>query len=73
MINHVLEGTLPPHVHQQGGSDPTAAGGSSQAKAKELSLVTQRANVHDGDSFDIFRRNDIDLSKVNIGKRYMYM
>eukprot|EP00731_Ephydatia_muelleri_P012141 Em0006g1035a len=68
VINHVLEGTLPPHVHQQGGSDPTAAGGSSQAK--ELSLVTQRANVHDGDSFDIFRRNDIDLSKVNIGKRY---
>ncbi|GAB6033363.1 hypothetical protein CHUAL_013128 [Chamberlinius hualienensis] len=33
------------------------------------SLIEQRRNVFDNDEFDIFRRSDIDLSRVHRGKR----
>ena len=72
VINHILEGTLPPHMHQPSGSAPKVQAASGSAQAKEYSLVSQRANVFDGDNFDVFRRSDIDLSKVSVGKRYVF-
>ena len=34
------------------------------------SLLEQRASVFDNDEFDVLRREDIDFSRVHIGKRY---
>lgn len=36
---------------------------------KELSLVEQRANVYNNDEFDIFNRENIDLSRIHRGKK----
>lgn len=35
----------------------------------ERGLLEHRAGVYDGDEFDVFRRKDVDLSHVHIGKR----
>lgn len=32
--------------------------------------LNKRSNIYDNDEFDIFHREKIDLSKVNIGKRF---
>ena len=32
------------------------------------SLLDQRSNIYDNDEFDVFRRKDVDLTKVHIGK-----
>lgn len=32
--------------------------------------LNKRSNIYDNDEFDIFHREEIDLSKVNIGKRF---
>ena len=35
-----------------------------------LSLLDQRSSVFDGDEFDVFRRKkDVDLSRIQVGKR----
>ena len=33
------------------------------------SLLDQRSNVYDNDEFDVFRRKDVDRSRVHIGKK----
>ena len=44
-----------------------------QGKGEEgLSLLDQRSSVFDGDEFDVFqRKKDVDLSRVQVGKRYL--
>ena len=34
------------------------------------SVLAERRNVYDGDSFDVFSRNDIDTQRMHKGKRY---
>ena len=42
-----------------------------QGRGEEgLSLLDQRSSVFDGDEFDVFRRKkDVDLSRIQVGKR----
>ena len=47
---------------------PTAGGGGSGGFHGD-SLLEQRSNVYDNDEFDVFRRKDIDRSRVHIGKK----
>ena len=34
-------------------------------------MLDERSGVYDYDEFDVFKRNDIDLSRVHIGKKYV--
>ena len=45
-------------------SEPAPIGGSHGE-----SLLEQRSNIYDNDEFDVFRRKDIDRSRVHIGKK----
>lgn len=36
---------------------------------KDLPLLGQRANIYDNDEFDIFNRENIDLSRIHRGKK----
>jgi hypothetical protein len=49
-----------------------AAKSAGKASAKP-DILASRRNVYDGDEFDIFSRNDVDVSKMHIGKRYVHV
>ena len=38
----------------------------------ELELISQRDNIFSGDKFDIFSRDDVDISQIHIGKKEHY-
>ncbi len=50
------------------GAERPAVGGEEK-KEGGLSLVEQRSSVFDNDEFDVFRREAVDLSRVQIGKK----
>jgi hypothetical protein len=54
---------------EEGLSLDQAGGGSSGDGFHGDSLLDQRSNVYDNDEFDVFRRKDIDRSRVHIGKK----
>ena len=43
--------------------------GEVKKKEEGVSLVDQRTSVFDNDEFDVFRRKEVDFSRVHIGKR----
>ena len=49
--------------------DQAGAGGGSGGGFHGDSLLDQRSSVFDNDEFDVFRRKDVDRSRVHIGKR----
>ena len=53
----------------RGGGEGREVRGGGAGKERERDLVDQRAGVYDGDEFDVFRRKDVNLSQVHIGKR----
>lgn len=46
-----------------------ASGGGSSGLEKQESLLEQRSSIFDNDEFDVFRRKDVDRSRVHIGKK----
>ena len=42
---------------------------SGQPHEERESLLEQRSSVFDNDEFDVFRRKDVDRSRVHIGKK----
>lgn len=34
--------------------------------------LSSRKNIYDNDEFDVYTKNKIDLSKVYLGKKYLY-
>lgn len=61
VINAVLEDKLPPSLQSLDRMMPRTV--------PEDTVLTKRHNVFDNDEFDVFRRDDIDKSKVFKGKR----
>ncbi|XP_066597919.1 activating signal cointegrator 1 complex subunit 2 [Prorops nasuta] len=71
VINAVLEKTLPPHLQKLLDTsmlsippDPMAT-----SAAVDAAIGRERLNVFDNDEFDIMTRDNIDLSKIHIGKK----
>ena len=38
---------------------------------KELSVLQQRSNIYDNDEFDVFNQNNVDLSRIHRGKKFV--
>ena len=51
---------------REGGLSPAGSGGDGYHGD---SLLDQRSGVYDNDEFDVFRRKDVDRSRVHIGKK----
>ena len=49
--------------------DQAGAGGGGGDGFHGDSLLDQRSSVFDNDEFDVFRRKDVDRSRVHIGKK----
>ena len=76
VINHVLEDNLPPHLKHSGSrvstndrDSPSAKPNTNKKEEERLGFVDQRSSVFDNDEFDVFRRKDVNLDQVHIGKR----
>ncbi|CAH1268350.1 ASCC2 [Branchiostoma lanceolatum] len=67
VINDILEENLPPKLQKLDRSMKRPA--EKKEETVETTLLSQRANVFAGDEFDVFSRDDIDMSKVFKGKR----
>ena len=59
-------------VEQETGNE-TKAGTEQPRNGTSKSLVEQRSNIYDNDEFDVFRRKDVDLNRIHIGKKYVYL
>lgn len=68
MIDAILEGKTTisncDNVEEHN-SHVTAVMTSTEA----TSLLSERSNIYDHDEFDVFHHDDIDLSRVHIGKK----
>eukprot|EP00058_Branchiostoma_floridae_P015512 XP_002601000.1 hypothetical protein BRAFLDRAFT_128159 [Branchiostoma floridae] len=67
VINDILEEKLPAKLQKLDRSMKRPA--EKKTEDVETTLLSQRANVFAGDEFDVFSRDDIDMSKVFKGKR----
>ncbi|XP_034834671.1 activating signal cointegrator 1 complex subunit 2 [Maniola hyperantus] len=67
VINAVLEDTLANNLRGLDRSLPIIPDDILDEKFLETGI--QRLNVFDGDEFDIMTRDDVDLSKIHIGKK----
>ena len=65
VITAVLEDRLLPSLQKLDKSQERSA----PPALPPQTLIEQRANIHDNDEFDIFRREDVDLSRVHKGKK----
>ena len=45
------------------------ASGTNVELKEEFSEINLRKNVYDNDDFDIFKRDDVDLSNIHLGKK----
>ncbi|XP_078682553.1 activating signal cointegrator 1 complex subunit 2-like isoform X1 [Branchiostoma floridae x Branchiostoma belcheri] len=68
VINDILEEKLPAKLQKLDRSMKRPAE-KKKEEVVETTLLSQRANVFAGDEFDVFSRDDIDMSKVFKGKR----
>jgi hypothetical protein len=83
VIDRVLNENYPSHIERldrgmgrkETGTDlqVALAPQHSLEDIAQLDNVSTRANVHDGDEFDIFRHGSIDSAKVIHGKKEMYV
>ncbi len=39
--------------------------------SKDLSLLEQRSNIYNHDEFDIFNKDNIDLTRIHRGKKFV--
>ncbi len=39
---------------------------------KDWSLVEQRSNIYDNDEFDLFNRDNVDLTRIHRGKKFVH-
>lgn len=46
---------------------------SQLKKDEEFVELSSRRNIFDNDDFDVFRKDKIDLSKVSLGKRFLFL
>ncbi|XP_026741943.1 activating signal cointegrator 1 complex subunit 2 isoform X1 [Trichoplusia ni] len=67
VINSILEDTLADSLRGVDQSLPIIPEDPCDKKFLETGI--QRLNVFDGDQFDIMTRDDVDLSKIHVGKR----
>ncbi|XP_068617826.1 activating signal cointegrator 1 complex subunit 2 [Battus philenor] len=67
VINSLLEGTLAEPLKGIDQSLPIIP--EDPVDRKYLETGIQRLNVFDGDQFDIMSRDDVDVSKIHVGKR----
>ncbi|XP_063625710.1 activating signal cointegrator 1 complex subunit 2 [Cydia splendana] len=67
VINSILEDTLDASLRGLDQSLPIIP--KDLLDEKFLETGVQRLNVFDGDQFDIMTRDDVDLSKIHVGKR----
>ncbi|CAG4994667.1 unnamed protein product [Parnassius apollo] len=67
VINSLLEGTLAEPLKGIDQSLPIIP--EDPVDKKFLETGIQRLNVFDGDEFDIMTRDDVDLSKIHVGKK----
>ena len=42
--------------------------GSGFVEEEDKSLALQRRNIYDNDEFDVFRADNVDMSKIHQGK-----
>ncbi|CAG0891869.1 unnamed protein product [Darwinula stevensoni] len=66
VINAVLEESLPPGLASM---DHTLPRQAIPEQTAPPSALESRHCIYDGDEFDIFRRDDVDLSKIHRGKK----
>ncbi|CAH4030227.1 unnamed protein product [Pieris brassicae] len=67
VVNSVLEDTLAEPLRKLDKDLPIIP--EDPVDRKFLETGVERLNVFDGDQFDIMTRDDVDLSKIHIGKR----
>ncbi|XP_061719107.1 activating signal cointegrator 1 complex subunit 2 [Cydia pomonella] len=67
VINSILEDTLDASLRGLDQSLPIIP--KDPVDEKFLETGVQRLNVFDGDQFDIMTRDDVDLTKIHVGKR----
>ncbi|XP_063537394.1 activating signal cointegrator 1 complex subunit 2 [Cydia strobilella] len=67
VINSILEDTLDASLRGLDQSLPIIPKDALDEKFLETGV--QRLNVFDGDQFDIMTRDDVDLTKIHVGKR----
>ncbi|XP_050415433.1 activating signal cointegrator 1 complex subunit 2 [Patella vulgata] len=64
VINCILEDKVPPSLQDLDTTLPR-----QPPPSKPELLVETRRNIYDGDEFDVFRRDDIDMSRIHKGKK----
>ncbi|KAF6738981.1 Activating signal cointegrator 1 complex subunit 2 [Oryzias melastigma] len=63
VINNILEDRLPPALNQLDRATPRPV------KEELPAVLSSRSNVFDDDEFDVFRRDQVDMSRVWKGRR----
>ncbi|CAF1019251.1 unnamed protein product [Rotaria sordida] len=77
LVNALFDNTVPEHLKFEASSTTSSLLPSSIFTneneipfiSKDFSILEQRSNIYDNDEFDIFNRDNIDLTKIHRGKK----
>ncbi|CAF0837772.1 unnamed protein product [Rotaria sp. Silwood1] len=77
LVNALFDNTVPEHLKFEPSSTTSVLVSSSKItnanekpfSSKDFSLLEQRSNIYDNDEFDLFNRDDIDLTRIHRGKK----
>jgi hypothetical protein len=74
LVNALFDNTVPEQVKFEESSAFAASSNIENEKSfipKDLSLLGQRLNIYDNDEFDIFNQDNVDLSRIHRGKKFV--
>lgn len=72
-VNALLEeSTLPAHLRNANKKDTTIPAELQAKQEIDTYSTSNRKNIFDNDEFDVFTRKDVDLTRIQMGKRYVF-
>ncbi|CAF4409618.1 unnamed protein product, partial [Rotaria magnacalcarata] len=82
LVNALCDGTVPEHLQFEAQSTTTSSVASAKMFTNEdenenenvfpsenSSMLEQRSNIYDNDEFDIFNRDNFDITRIHRGKK----
>ncbi len=70
LVNALFDNTVPEHIKFEESSISNVED-EKPFISKEFSLLEQRLNIYDNDEFDVFNQDNIDLSRIHRGKKFV--
>lgn len=74
-MNALFDNTVPEHLQVEESKNTSVFTGTNENEKpfvdKNVSLLGQRLNIYDNDEFDVFNQNNIDLTRIHRGKKFV--